>query len=391
MSMLMVFAVYIIIASLIVFKFELEYQMGEDMGLFLKFCKSFMPTIFTVILSNLGSKVLDKYQRNEIHLKKSKYFRGRVWRMVWFQLITYYLSLILVVVLTSIFISEQYEEANFIIYTLKFTFVKSFIDPIATVGDLSYLISVYKSRQATRSLSKKGEKSEDKKFTKYDFYPKSALEKMVQKPRHILDKKYSRVFTVLIIDTLNSKFLSSPYISIFYLIFQYCVDKLFYSKRYTEDPSGPLTNKSMVHALQIIPKLVMVNEINFVLDRHIQLPSSYTLYAWAIYLIFFVMFFVPFESIAEAIYQRLLLRKERREKERDLLEKRKEDESDGVGSDGESFGPRSLLCEEDSRIDKDGSIEEIPPSKSTFDELSLSIDNKSETKAIGIPKNSEYN
>ena len=294
---------YVIIVSLAGFQFYLPYKI-RDLGLFLTFCRDYVPSIFIVIMSNLGSKVLEKYERNEIHFLKSKYFRVKVWRQVFFQLIIYYLSLVSMAAILAFkahFITYSY-KINFVFYILKFTFVKGFFEPFSTAIDLRYFWWKIKSKRALSSLKKNSKKVENK----YRFYPKNVLKRIIDRPELTLDKRYRNFFTILILDTLNSSLNVTPFISISFLILQYIADKLFSTKRY-KDPNleGFLKNKNMIEALQIIPKLSMLNEVFSCLNSGVQIPKNFFWYICLSAIFFSVLMLTPFSSIAEIFYRKI--------------------------------------------------------------------------------------
>ena len=301
---------YIIIISNILFLFFIPFRTKNPPKIVRTIC-SFIPTLIMIIVSNTTSKILEKYERKQIHLMKSKYFIKKVWRVFWMQYINYFFSVLVIFVIEvfkSNFISNIYSEDEY--YGLiKFTVTKSVIEPFFTIIDKTYISKAIKIARAKRKL-RKAEETTAK--TKYSFYTEESIKRVLEKPQMCLSLKYSKIFTVIIIDTLNTGgYFLTPLVSIFYLILQYIADKLFYAKRYRDpNPDGVLVNKNMIEALQILPKIFCFMNRSYLLSKKIKI--SPTILMLVVDGLMILSIFIPFEPFSEFCFRRIIARRQRR-------------------------------------------------------------------------------
>ena len=299
-----IIATYIIIISLILFKSFLYLEFEKNKNSLLSHVMSFAPTIIIAFMSKIGSRVLEKYERDQIYLEKSKYFRGKVWRLVWIQLIIYLLSLIifgLILLDRAFYLGKKYLHVNFVYFFMKFPFVRSLIDPVSTIFDRQNLARIFKQRQASQKPPKKDSKV--KNVNKYKFYPKTALDRIVEKPKALLELKYSRVLVILIMNMLIQDFIFPPFISIFFLILQFVVDKYFYANRYRDPhPRGVVLNRTMIYALQILPKLFILEQIS---NYSSWVKEPFSKSSWLFWVDFALvgLVFVPFQWIGDMVFR----------------------------------------------------------------------------------------
>ena len=280
----------------------------EESGVLVQHVIQFAPVVIIKIINNVSVEILEIFEKNQIYLKKSKYFRGKVWRMVSIQLINYFLSVIVTVfiwVAKDRLISNLYQQIDLISFVLKFTMVKSIFDPLATILDTNYINKRFKQYSAKKYKRDKNKGEKNKKSNIYTFYPKSAFRRVLGKPEATLDIKYSKVMTVLIIDTFNHELISPPFVSIFFLILQYTTDKLFYMKRYQDSSSyGLQKTKTMINSLQKIPKMLILSHI--FAYPFLAFKKDYSDYSllYAIDVCLLALIFVPFESLSNFVLRR---------------------------------------------------------------------------------------
>ena len=301
---------YFIIVSNSIFLFFIPFRTKNPPKI-VKIISSYMPKLIMIIFSNITSKILEKYEKKQIHLMKSKYFRKKVWRIFWMQYINYYFSVIVILMIEmykSNFISNLYSQDEY--YGLiKFTVTKSVIEPFFTMIDKTYIFKAINTARAKRKL-RKAEETTAK--TKYSFYTKKSIKRVLEKPQMCLSLKYSKIFTVIIVDTLNiGSYYLTPLVSIFYLILQYIADKLFYAKRYRDpNPDGVLVNKTMIEALQILPKIFCFMSRSYLLNNKVKIsPTTFML---AVDGLMILLIFIPFEPLSEFLFRRIVARRQRR-------------------------------------------------------------------------------
>ena len=206
-------------------------------------------------------------------------------------------------------INQKVWEVNGAFFLMKYTITKSFLEPFSTIIDAKYIFNRLKKRKVTKV--KKNEKSEGEAERRLepetkDYIPRKAYSRMTSKPEVSLEVKYSKAITIMAIDTLTSSATNlSPFVSLFFLVFQYLADMNFYTRRY-EDREGRknfIINQNMIKALEFFPKFVILGVFTDYLDEF-ELINYDSSLSYVIDFVFIVLMFIPFSKFSDWIYDR---------------------------------------------------------------------------------------
>ena len=296
-------------------------KLSKTWPLAAKVLEGYLPTVLTVIVTNMSSKALERYEKKELHLRKKEYFNVKVSRLVFIQ--AYSWLLIFIAEFSAVLEDgEVVDKVPKILYSaMKYTLVKCILEPFLSVVDLAYFYKIFKGKKILRKLTLA---KEDKKFDEserecenkskrnlgscyYEFLPSSVIRRMTIKPELCLEKKYSKLISVLLIDYMvfymTYTFLS-PFISITFMIFQYLTDTWLLVKRFSKsDPGCGVLSRNAVLLLGMFPKIYIANSLVLYLISF----KNFEFWSFWMYLTDFFLsltLFLPFPWLSKVVYNR---------------------------------------------------------------------------------------
>ena len=281
----------------------------------------YLPTVVSVIITNASSKMVEKFEKKEIYLKKNQYFFKKVSRQVLIQFYSWFLLTFVDGVIIKVY-EEQDHMAQVMLYNLmKYTLVKCVLEPFQSVVDFSYFYHIFKARRVLRKLElarnqdkiegggggvnqKGGPKKRSRSV--YEFMPSSVISRITSKPELSLEDKYSILITILLMDfNLFELTLFSPFVSIIFMILQYIADRRLLVKRYKiSQQAAGVESINAVRLLAIFPKFLVF----FICVKYLDGTSSKfnygSIYRYALDLAFIPFLFLPFDWVAKLVYNR---------------------------------------------------------------------------------------
>ena len=151
----------------------------------------------------------------------------------------------------------------------------------------------------------------------------------------------------MIIDVFNYQLITPPFVSIICLILQYLADKRFYTKRYQDSSSfGVQKTKSMINALQVIPKVLILGS-SFTYPAFKEFSPLYRV-LWVIDICILALLFVRFESLSAFVLRKFFQIERKRKLKKIGVRTMDEEEGDKAESSGR-FGDSGAVFGEEKR------------------------------------------
>ena len=277
---------------------------NPDMNRILVLVIDYIPTIILVLFTKMVSDIIEAYLVREIHLNKKRYFTKRTWLTFWIDVWVWGFAFMMDLI--TVYITDGEKGIEQVAYFgMKFTIVKAILEPLLTVADYSYFFSKSKRKMAQEILNSfvkarravEGDPRRLRQLNKLKYYHKSALKRLAGKSYFCLEKKYSRVISIVFMDLMLSYITRiSPIVSMVYLVLQTVADRKFFIKRY-RDPylQNPEISVGIVNMLALIPRLIIFNKF---FDVVVFQCCNLTLYHFVFDSPLFVIFFLDLRSIS---------------------------------------------------------------------------------------------
>ena len=286
-----------------------------------KIVGNYLPTVLSVIITNLSSKALERFEKKEIYLKKKHYFYKKVSRLIIIQIYSWFLITIMDIAIIAMTEEPDDLVPLFLYAAIKYTLVKCVLEPVLSVVDFSYFYKIFKGKKVKKKLKLAGKEKEratkggevDRKGRRkkrsasiYEFMPPSVIDRITEKPELCLEKKYSKLISILLIDYIAVEVtLFSPFLSIIFMILQYLADRWLLLKRFKISEAGAgLVSRNAVRLLVVFPKIYIFQIFFNYLDGTISQYDFGSIFRYALDLAFVPFLFLPFPWVAEVVYNR---------------------------------------------------------------------------------------